>query len=203
MAVALSGECLAGRATAARDLFDEIYARGRGVDASLKTLTARFVETSSSTLLERPLVARGTVAVERPDRVVLHYNDPDRHTVLIDRGALTVSWPGRGVKTTADITASQRRVQKYFVDKSPAELRRHFTISAQIATDRQGTWHVAMVPTRKQIREGVVKIDLWIDRQNLLLSALSMTFADGDTKLLEFSDIIMNPTLRADTFSAP
>jgi outer membrane lipoprotein-sorting protein len=202
LAIPTRPEPLVARTTVP-DLFDEIYERGKGIDASLKTLTARFVETSSSSLLERPLVAKGTVAVERPDRVVLHYSEPDRHTILIDRGTLTTSWPGRGLRTSSDISASQHRVQKYFVDKSPQELRRHFTISAQIAPDRPGTWHVMMVPTRKQLREGVVKIELWIDRQRLLLSALSLTFADGDTKLLEFSEIVMNPTLTAQTFSAP
>ena len=60
-----------GAGAAAPDLFDEIYARGKPLETTLKTLTARFTETSQSPLLARPLVARGThrgrAAVARRD----------------------------------------------------------------------------------------------------------------------------------------
>ena len=64
--------------------------------------------------------------MERPGRVALHYTEPDEHTVIIDGDRMTVAWPSRGILQTKDIGASQRRVQKYFVDSSPDELRSHF-----------------------------------------------------------------------------
>src|SRR3954462_15243991 len=92
------------------DLFDEIYQRGRGIDSTLKTLTARFTETTTSSLLTRPVVARGTLAVIRPDRVVLRYTDPDQRVVLIDGNRLTLTWPSRQLNQVIDITTAQRRV---------------------------------------------------------------------------------------------
>jgi outer membrane lipoprotein-sorting protein len=202
LASALLAAALAGvAATPARDLFDDIYDRGRAVDASWKTLTARFTEQSTSSLLTRPLVATGTLAVARPDRVVLEYLEPDRRTVLIDRGTLRVVWPARGLSTERDISASQARVQKYFVDKTPQQLRRHFTIGASRAPDRAGHWHMSLTPTEKRIREGVAGIDLWVDQQTMLLTAMAMTFANGDRKLMEFSDIRLDPDLPAETFA--
>ena len=65
--VVMSATVAAQRASPAQaktDLFDEIYQRGRGIDSTLKTLTARFTETTTSSLLTRPLVARGTLAVD-------------------------------------------------------------------------------------------------------------------------------------------
>src|SRR5688572_29959913 len=53
----------------APDLFDELYARGQKQNGNLRTFTAAFTETTSSSLLTRPLVASGTVAAERPGRV--------------------------------------------------------------------------------------------------------------------------------------
>lgn len=184
-----------------KDLFDEIYERGRPTEATLKTLTASFVETSTSTLLARPLVARGTVAVERPSRIALDYTDPDARRVLIDGNLLLVSWPSRAIRQQQDIGAAQGRVQKYFVGKSPEELRRHFTIAAREATERPGIWHVDMVPTRKQLREGVTRIELWISQQTVLPVSMRLTFPNGDTKLMEFSDVKVNPALPADIFS--
>ena len=187
----------------AADLFDEIYERGRVVDASWKTLTASFVETSTSSLLAHPLVATGTLAVARPDRILMDYTEPDRRTVVINGNTLTLTWSARRIRTASDISATQRRIQKYFVSKTPQELRRHFSISARIAPERPGTWYLLLVPTEKRIQEGVTAIDLWVDRQSMLLAAMAMTFTNGDRKLLEFSDVRINPPLAPTIFSAP
>ncbi len=61
--------------------FDALYRRGSEINATFKTLTARFTETTTSSMLTRPLVASGVVAVERPSRVVLHYHQPELRDV--------------------------------------------------------------------------------------------------------------------------
>jgi outer membrane lipoprotein-sorting protein len=182
-------------ATRGRDLFDELHARGQKQNAGLKTLTASFVETSTSSLLTRPVIARGTVIVERPARVALRYTDPDARVVLIDGDRMTVSWPSANIRSVKDIGASQRRIQKYFVDSSPDELRRHFEVSAREAPaddDQPGTYLVTMVPKRKQILEGMTRLELRLNRTSLLLSAMRMTFPGGDTKLMTFTDVKPN-----------
>ncbi|MEP6592042.1 MAG: outer membrane lipoprotein carrier protein LolA [Acidobacteriota bacterium] len=183
------------------DLFDEIYARGRGIETSLKTVTAHFTETTTSSLLSRPLVAAGTLTVERPSRIVLHYATPERRTVLIDRDALTLDWPSRGVHQESDIAAAQQRIEKYFLDKSPDQLRRNFRITAAEADDRPGTWRVTMVPIRKQILQGLSRLELWIDRTSTLLSAMRMTFPNGDTKMMAFDHVVVNGAVDAGVFS--
>jgi outer membrane lipoprotein-sorting protein len=183
------------RPLAAPDLFDEIYAKGRPLESSLRTLTARFVETTTSALLAKPLVSRGTLGVIRPDKVVLLYDDPERRTVLIDGEMMRLVWPSRTVDQRTNIGAAQRRVQQYFVNKSPAELRSHFDIAASVAADRPGAWLVAMTPKRKQIKEGLAKLELWLDRTSVMLVAMRMTFPNGDTKLMAFDDVKVNPEI--------
>lgn len=196
----LLGWCLVAPATGARDLFDEIYDRGKDIDASLKTLTAQFVETSTSPLLERPLVARGTLAVIRPSRIILRYQDPDLRTVLIDGDALTLDWPARQLHQQSNIASAQRRVRTYFVGKSSDDLRKHFKIAAVNATDRPA-YLVSLDPTRKQIRENLALLELWINRDTLLLDAMQMHFAGGETKKMEFSQVVVNPPLDASAFA--
>lgn len=186
---------------ATADLFDEIYARGRPIEASLKTLTARFVEESTSSLLAKPLVAHGTLAVVRPNRVVLQYANPERRTVLIDGDSMRIVWPSRSLDQRLAIGATQRRIQQYFVDKSPAQLRSHFDITAAEAPNRPAAWHVTMVPRRKQIREGLSKLELWIDRDTVMLSSLLMTFPSGDTKRMSFEDVRVNPAVDPSVFT--
>jgi outer membrane lipoprotein-sorting protein len=182
---------------AATESFDELYARGQKINNGIKTLTAHFTETTSSALLTRPLVARGTLAVERPTRVVLHYEEPDARVVLVDGNKMTTTWPQRQV---IDIGAAQGRVQKYFVNGTAAELRQQFDINDREPNDRPGTYHVSMVPKRKQIREALTRLDLWVKTESSLLEAMKMTFANGDTKLMTFEDVVANATLPPNVF---
>ncbi|MGH9310546.1 MAG: LolA family protein [Vicinamibacterales bacterium] len=192
---------LAVEEAAGADLFDALYARGQKQNAQLHTFTASFTETTSSSLLTRPLVARGKVAVERPSRIALTYTDPDQRLVIIDGDRMTVSWPSRRVLQTKDIGASQRRVQKYFVNGTPDDLRGHFAVSARQTAD--GPYVITMVPTRKQIKEGLSRLELTIDPATLLLSGMTMTFPNGDTKQMTFTDVTPNAPIDQSMFKVP
>lgn len=193
----------AQRPPAGSTAFDELYRRGQLANAGLKTLTARFTETTTSSLLTRPLVEQGTLAVERPTKVVLHYTVPDTRTVLIDGDRLVLSWPDRNINDTKNIKQVQSRVQKYFVDSNPAELRKSFDIEVIDAERRAGTDHISLLPKRKQIREGLTRLDLWVDQRTLLLAAMRMTFANGDSKLMTLDNVVPNAVLDPTTFAEP
>jgi outer membrane lipoprotein-sorting protein len=183
--------------------FDELYRRGQLANSGLKTLTARFTETTTSPLLARPLVARGTLALQRPSTVVLRYDAPEERTVLIGDKRLVLSWPGRSIHQTRDIGQMQGRIQKYFVVGDPEELRKSFDITVSDAEPRAGADHLVFVPKRKQIREGLTLLDLWIDRTSLLLTAMRMTFAGGETKLMLLDDVVPNAPIAPGTFALP
>ena len=183
------------------DVFDELYTRGKKANEAMKTLTARFTETTTSSLLTKPMIARGRVAVERPSRVVLRYTEPDVRVVLIDGSRMTMSWPSRSLKQTTDIGTAQARVQKYFVNGTADDLRGQFIIEDHGTTDKPGTYYVTMVPKRKQIKENLARLDLWIDRTSLLLDTMKMTFTNGDTKTLAFEDVTPNALIEPGTFS--
>lgn len=193
----------AQRASSKDTAFDDMYRRGQRANAGVKTLTARFTETTTSSLLTRPLVERGTLAVERPARVVLHYTVPDTRTVLIDGDRLILSWPGRNIQQSRNIGQAQARVQKYFVTGDPDELRKSFDIEVSETEKRPGTDHVTLLPKRKQIQEGLTRLDLWIDQSSLLMSAMRMTFTNGDTKLMTLEEVVPNAPLSPGTFAAP
>ena len=144
------------RAHDATDAFDALYERGRPIEATLRTIRARFTETTTSSLLVQPLVAEGTLVVRRPHEVVLRYTQPDVKTLRLDEASLLLVWPGRSIRERRDIREAQNRVQRYFVGKSPDELRQHFTITtsedaarardledrdgAQARADQAGRW---------------------------------------------------------------
>jgi outer membrane lipoprotein-sorting protein len=191
----------AQRKPAVGDSFDVLYRRGSEINATLTTLTARFTETTTSSLLTRPLVARGTLAVVRPSRVVLRYTEPDARVVLIDGNRLTMSWPSRNIRQVTDIGATQGRIQKYFVNGTVEDLRHEFEIDEHEVSDRRGTYHVRLAPKRKQIRETLARLDLWVDQSSLLLASLQMTFANGDTKEMTFEDVVRNASIDPAVFT--
>jgi len=164
----------------------------------MDTLTARFTETTTSSLLVRPLVARGTLAVRRPSRVALRYTEPNTRVILIDDRTLTSTWPS---KQTLDIGAAMARVQKQFVNGSAADLRREFDIDDQHALETPGAYYVSMTPKRKQIREALAKLELWVDRGSMLLKSMRMTFPSGETKTMAFEDVVPNAPLPPDVFT--
>lgn len=188
---------------APRDLFDEIYAQGQPVAATLKTLTARFTETSTSALLVKPLTASGTLTVVRPSRMVLHYSTPERRTMLIDGDVMRTVWPSRGIDQKSAVGQAQRRIQSYFVDSSPKELRSHFDILARTNDERGERYHITFVPRRKQIKEGLARLELWLSRDSVLLSSMRMTFPNGDVKQMEFADVALNPAIDPSVFRIP
>jgi outer membrane lipoprotein-sorting protein len=177
--------------------FDQLHEQGQRRHAGMKTLTARFTETTTSALLARPLVARGTVLVERPSRVALRYSEPDTRIIVIDDKKLTSSWP---TPRTLDIATAMGRVQKQFIDGSAADLRREFDIDDTKALDTPGSYHVTMTPKRKQIRDAVAKLDLWVDHESLLLKTMRMTFPGGETKTMTFDDVVPNAPLPPGAF---
>jgi outer membrane lipoprotein-sorting protein len=183
------------------DLFDEIYRRAAPFESTLTTVSASFVETTTSTLLRTPLVARGTLVGRRPRQVRLVYSGADPRTVIVNDGSMTLDWPARHVAEARDISGMMRRADRFFTLSSPAELRKHFDIMAAEAADRPGSWRVTFTPRRKQMREGVSRVVLWIDQGTLVLHALKMEYPGGDTRLMEFSDVRINPPVPADAFA--
>lgn len=175
-----------------------MYEEGQRVNASIRTLTAQFTETTTSSLLVRPLVARGTLAVERPSRIVMHYVEPEPRVVLIDNNTMTTTWPSRQVM---DVGAAMKQVQKYFVDGSAGDLRRQFDIDERQTGEKPGVYRVLMVPRQKRIRDALAKLELWVDRQSSLLESMRMTFANGDTKTMTFEKVTPNASLPPGIFT--
>lgn len=186
----------------AADLFDEIYRRGAPMEATLKALSASFVETTTSTLLSRPLVLRGRVVAQRPSNVVLTYDGSDPRVVRIADGRMTIDWPARSLHESRDVRSSLQRATRTIVGRSPDELRKLFDITAVVDDQRPSTWKITFVPRRRQMREGLERLHLWIGQQSLLLESLEMDLPGGDQRRMDFSDVVVNPVVDPAVFTA-
>jgi len=180
----------------AADPLVDLLARTRRAQTAMTQLTARFTETSVSPIVVDPIVATGTVTARRdPLHVVMRYEQPSARTVTMTDERLTVTWPDRADREDINIATIQNRVRRYFVDVSADDLRESFDIT--VTNDpavSSGSVHLAMLPTRRQIREGLSRLDLWIDPSRLLLLRMYLAFPSGDTKTLDFRDFGVTPS---------
>jgi outer membrane lipoprotein-sorting protein len=199
--VALLG-LAAGRAPAEPDLFDQLHARIAAAEAKRKSIRARFVETTTSSLLAKPMVSTGTLIGEKPARMVITYLSPEKKTILMDGQRLFVSRAGQKEVEQIDIAEIMKTVNKYFTNADPGQLRRAFTIHA-IPDPATPSWYqVDLLPRRKQIKQGLDRLQFWVSR-DYMLTQLTMTFAGGDTTVFKLEDVELNVAIPPGTFDPP
>ena len=157
-------------------------------------------ETTTSSLLEKPLVSHGTIVAAPPSRVLMTYTDPERRIIAIDSKSLVVAWPDRGERERIDISQTQKRIDQYFTQANVKDLRSMFEIRAEPDATIAGSDRIDMRPTRKQIKGGLERLELWIDRESLLLVQMQMTFPGGDRKTIRLDEVTVNVPVTDETF---
>ncbi len=191
-----------GLAPGEQDLFDTLHARITAAEAKRKSIRARFVESTTSSLLVKPMVSQGTLIGEKPARMVITYLSPERRTILMDGQRLFVTRSGQQDVEQTDITEIMKTVNKYFTSADPGQLRRAFTIRA-FADPATPTWYqVDMLPKRKQIKQGLERLQFWVSG-DYMLTQMTMTFAGGDTTVFKLDDVELNVAVPPGTFDPP
>jgi outer membrane lipoprotein-sorting protein len=185
------------------DRFADLFQRSLAARQSMHSIGARFTETTTTSLMEKPIVSHGTIVAAPPARVLMTYTEPARRIVLIDGRSLTAYWPDRGEREQLDISQTLKRIDQYFTHASLDQLRSMF----QIAVDRDPAWphadHIVMIPLRKQIKEGLARLDLWVNADTVMLEQLRMAFADGDSTAVHLEDVHVNVPVTNEMFRIP
>ncbi len=132
--------------------------------------------------------------------VLMTYTDPVRRMIAIDRKSLVVVWPDRRERETIDIAQTQKRIDQYFTQATIGELRSMFEITAKPDPAIRDADYVDLRPKRKQIKDGLERLEIWIDRESLLLIQLQMTFPGGDRKTITFDDVTVNVPVTDEMF---
>ena len=199
--VLLAVSALGGsRPPVAPDLFDDIHTRVRIAEAKRQTIRARFTETTISSLLVKPMVSEGTLLGAKPASLLMTYTSPERKTIVMNADRLQITRADRGEREQVDITQIMKRVNHYFVNANPEELRQSFKVRAFVDPDAPASYQIDLVPTRAQIRQGLERLQIWVARDPLLLWQIRITFAGGDTTTVTIENAELNVTLPANAF---
>jgi outer membrane lipoprotein carrier protein len=193
---------MAGRPAvgASRDLFDEIHQRARAAEAGRKTIRARFTQTTVSSLLVKPVVSKGTILGAKPAQLVMAYTAPEPKTIIMD-GSRVVIKRERGPVDQTDVTDIVKKVNHYFVNATPDDLRKSFVVKATLnESATPPRYELDLVPKRKQIKQGLERLELWIATEPIVLARIVMTFPGGDSDTITIEDAQFNVPVPADAF---
>ena len=166
----------------------------------MHSIRARFTETTTSSLLLQPIVAHGTVVAAMPARVLMTYTDPEPKAVTMDDKTLTIVWTSRQERQQINIADLQKRIDHYFTNASVDELRSMFDVIVRPETALRHRDLIDMKPKRKPIKEGLERLELWIDRDTDLLTQMRMSFPGGDQKTIALEDITLNGPVTDEMF---
>jgi outer membrane lipoprotein-sorting protein len=131
----------------------------------------------------------------------MEYKRPVPKTVALDQRVMIIAWPGQSALERVNIAETQRRVQKYFVDVSPKQLQESFVATLSQERSSEDVYRLDLVPKRRQISEGVTRVQIWIHSGSLMMTKMALSFAGGDAKTLELRDIKVNPQLDDNAFA--
>jgi outer membrane lipoprotein-sorting protein len=193
---------LAGNATAQeRDPFTDLHERARQAEKELVSLRADFVETTESSLLAVPIVEKGKLSAARPIRVSLRYENPETKRIVIDGDRFLIAWPERGRVEERQIAEIQENVDKYFYQASEEQLRKLFDVTVTSDPELPNTSRVEMIAKRKQIKEGIERLVLWLEDQSLYMVKMRLVYPrGGGTKTIELSNLVANVPLDDEEF---
>ena len=194
----------------AADAFDLLHARLAAAESTRHTIRARFTETTTSSLLAKPLVARGTLVGEKsamgqltghkPSRLLIRYTSPERKVILFEGDRLWVIRGERQGPERIDITQIMRNVNKYFTNATPDQLRRAFNVRAFVDPEMPAHYQIDLLPKRKQIKQGLERLQIWVRADIYMLAELKITFAGGDTDVFRLDDVELNAPVPPGTF---
>jgi outer membrane lipoprotein-sorting protein len=192
----------AGVTAGSQDYFDLLHRRIAAAEAQRKSVRARFMETTTSSLLAKPVIRHGTLIASKPDRIVITYAPPEPKTIVMKGAQLFVIRPNVPEKDrveTIDIAEIMKKVDHYFTNASPDQLRRAFTIRAFPDPGAPGGSQIDLAPKRKHIKQGLEHLQIWVSPDDML-AQLQMTFAGGDTEIFKLEGVELNVAIPPGAF---
>jgi outer membrane lipoprotein-sorting protein len=156
---------------------------------STRSLSARIVQTKHLSLLDEPLVNRGSFAFRAPDQVLWKLDDPPL-TVRIDAAGVHV--PGRPDIEKEVAQTPFNRVMREFSGMftgNLAAMGNAFGVQAR-GTDDQVV--LSMVPQQETWKRMFQSIELRFAAPSYTIRSIRLSESLGDRLLIEFSDVHRN-----------
>jgi outer membrane lipoprotein-sorting protein len=181
-----------------RALLDRIWQHVGEAQRRPTSACGTIVETRTSPVLTRPLMARGTFCVAGTDRFRLEYVTPTPVRMLFNRGIVNVSADGGAHTEAMDVEASVLRTQEYFSGPgSAANLERDFGIEVSETPSR---FVMRLTPVAGRIAKRAVRIDVELAKTDAFPRQITIEGKNRVTSVFEITVERVGVSLPAATF---
>jgi outer membrane lipoprotein-sorting protein len=179
---------------------ETLLRRTASVYGNIRAMQAQFAMLTENPLLGSRVESRGTLFQRRPDRILLRFTQPAGDIVLADGRYFWIYYPSVDPNQVIRSPATEGAaggvdLQAQFVG-DPVTRFRH-TARGREAVNGRDAAVVSLVPHEDL---GYRQLDVWIDTQDHLVRKFRITEHNGITRLIELSDVELNPALTDDLF---
>jgi len=193
---------LSGGLAAAVDL-DQVLAGFDRAQVSVQTLSATFVQTTSNPMLKDPIRAEGRFYMTKPDAIRWEYSTPEEMSFVIANDRYTGYFPARKRVERKNVQRYSERIFRYFgLGQMSDELRKSYDISlAEPNPGGAAAYVLVLQPKKRRARKQVDEVRFWVDATSYLPVKVEYSGKDGNTRVIEFSQISINPHLSASLYT--
>lgn len=177
------------------DRFDE-------VQSQIRTLSAKFVQTTRNPLLKAPMVAKGQFFLTKPDSVLWEYTEPEPMRFTVADGEYTGYFPERKRAEKRDIKRWSEQLFRFFgLGQGSKELEKFYDIAlGDPGPGTKDTYLLVLTPRKRRIKKNVEEVKLWVSAATLLPNRIDYVGKDGAEREIRFVDTRVNPDLAASLY---
>src|SRR6185436_15543618 len=169
---------------------------------AVQSLTAAFTERKDLSLLAKPVVSNGTFLDAKPARIKWEYSAPEPRIFLITEDRFLAYYPNQ--KRAEEVPLSKlagRRVFRVFgIGQTSEDLQKFFDISQSDSGDEKDCYLLVLTPKRRRVKDRLQLVRFWVDSKTYLPRKLEYLESDGDSTLLSFTNIRLNPEIAEGRF---
>jgi outer membrane lipoprotein-sorting protein len=170
---------------------------------AVQSLTATFTERKDLSLLAKPVVSNGTFLYAKPARIKWEYSVPEPRIFLITEDRFVAYYPNQ--KRAEEVPLSKlagRRVFRVFgIGQTSEDLQKFFDISQEPPGDEKDCYLLVLTPKRRRVKDRLQLVRFWVDSKTYLPRKLEYLESDGDSTLLSFANIRLNPEIAEGRFN--
>ena len=147
-------------------------------EKSLRTLTAKFMQTKNTRLLKEPLYSEGTIYFDSEGKMLFEVTSPSSVMVLIKSGLLLIYYPD--ILKTKEKYLGNNFLKKYLgIGQSVEEFRKQYSIQFASKTD-SGVYHLRFTPKMKEIAKRIDMIEIEVRPPQWLPERICFKEKEGD-----------------------
>jgi outer membrane lipoprotein-sorting protein len=202
-AAAPAGKDAVPAAGAADPALQETLAGFDRLQSTIRTLSAEFVETTTSPLLKEPIRAKGRFYLTKPSSVLWEYAEPEVMRFAIANDEYVGYFPQRKRAEKSDVHRWSERIFRIFgLGQTSAELGNFYNIrSGNPGPEDAGTKLLVLEPKKRRVRKHIEQVRFWVNATTYIPVKIELGGKDGYVRVIQFRDVQVNPDLAAGLYN--